>query len=58
MKITQVIGREIYNSRGLPTIECELILQNGKRVFGSAPTGISKGSHEVVDLIDGGMRLM
>ena len=58
MKITHVIGREIFNSRGLPTVECEIVLENGVRVTASVPTGASVGSHEAVELRDGGTRLM
>lgn len=52
MKIIQVIGREIFDSRGLPTIECELTLEGGKRVFSSVPTGKSTSSHGMVELRD------
>ena len=58
MKITQIIGREIYNSRGFPTLECELLLDNSISVTASVPTGTSTGPHEAAELRDGGMRLM
>lgn len=58
MKITHVIGREIYNSRGMPTIECELVLDNSVRVRASAPSGLSVSSYEAQYLYDGGERLM
>ena len=41
MKIIQVVGREIFDSRGMPTIECEIILENGLRAVASVPTGAS-----------------
>lgn len=57
MKIISISAREIYNSRGLPTIECELELENGRRVRASVPTGRSCGSHEAREMRDGGLRL-
>jgi len=56
MKITKVIAREIYDSRGLPTVECEIFLENGMRACAAVPSGKSKGSHEAVELRDGGTR--
>lgn len=58
MKISQIIGREIYDSRGLPTIECDLILENGTFVTSSVPSGMSRGNFEAVELRDGGKRMM
>lgn len=58
MKISNVIGREIYDSRGLPTIECDLVLDNEVVVTASVPSGTSKGSFEAVELRDGGTRLL
>lgn len=46
MKIAKVIGREIYDARGLPTVECEISLDDGSYVSASVPTGISRGKHE------------
>jgi len=61
MKISQVIGREIFDSRGLPTIECELILElnSGQNlsVRASVPSGTSIGKHEAVELRDDKKRL-
>ncbi len=57
MKITKVVGREIYDSRGWPTIECELVLDNEITVLGSVPTGASVGHYEAHDLRDEGQRL-
>ena len=52
MKITEVIGREIFDSRGYPTIECELILDDTYNVIASVPAGKSRGSKEVKELRD------
>ncbi len=57
MKIVNVSAREIFNSRGMPTIECELTLEEGKRVVASVPTGTSRGEGEALELRDGGTRL-
>jgi len=61
MKISQVIGREIFDSRGFPTLECELILEldSGQylSVRASVPSGISTGTHEAFQLRDGKKRL-
>lgn len=46
MKIAKVVGREIYDGRGYPTIECEITLEDGSYVCASVPTGISRGKHE------------
>lgn len=40
MKITRVSGREIFDSRGFPTIECEIVLEEGFVVTGSSPNSI------------------
>jgi len=58
MKITNVIGREIFDSRGMPTIECTLILENGVQVSACVPSGLSRSSYEASELRDGGHRLM
>jgi enolase len=57
MKIAQLLGREIYDSRGYPTLECELVLENGGCLSASVPSGASKGTHEAFEMRDGGMRL-
>lgn len=58
MKIAEIHGREIYDSRGLPTIACELVLENGVYVTSYVPSGASKGSKEALELRDGGERLL
>lgn len=58
MKITNVKGREIFDSRGFPTIECELTLDGEKTVIASAPSGMSRGAFEAVELRDEANRLM
>lgn len=57
MKITDVIGREIFNSQGFPTLECTLVLDNELCVSASVPCGTSRSSHEAVPLYDGGERV-
>ncbi|EKD48598.1 MAG: hypothetical protein ACD_64C00232G0002 [uncultured bacterium] len=58
MKIISITAREIYDSRGNPTIECTVGLENGKEAVASVPSGKSRGEHEAFELRDGGMRLM
>lgn len=53
MKIRNIFGREILDSRGFPTIQCILKLDNGRDVFTSVPSGASTGSHEAHELRDG-----
>ncbi|PPI87766.1 phosphopyruvate hydratase [Candidatus Pantoea edessiphila] len=52
-KIIKVIGREIIDSRGNPTIEAEVHLENGCFGLASVPSGASKGSREALELRDG-----
>ena len=54
--IEQVIGREVLDSRGNPTVEAEVILSSGARGRAIAPSGASTGIHEAVELRDGGSR--
>lgn len=53
LKIEKVIGREIMDSRGNPTIEAEVILSDGTTGRGSAPSGASTGKFESLELRDG-----
>jgi enolase len=57
MKITDIIGREIFNSQGLPTLECTLVLDDSFSVSASVPRGMSRSSFEAVPLYDGGTRV-
>ena len=50
--IVEVIGREIIDSRGNPTVEVEVILENGFMGRASIPSGASTGSHEALELRD------
>ena len=56
MKITDVIGREILDSRGNPTVEVDVILENGVMGRASVPSGASTGEREALELRDGGAR--
>lgn len=58
MKIAKVLGREIFDARGYPTLECEITLEDGSYVTGSVPSGTSRGAFEAHELRDGGKRLM
>ena len=51
--ITRVIGREILDSRGNPTIEAEVTLDNGVVGRAAAPSGASTGTREAIELRDG-----
>ncbi len=50
--IIQVIGREIIDSRGNPTVEVEVLLEGGIKGRASVPSGASTGSHEALELRD------
>lgn len=52
--IKSVIGRRLWDSRGRPTVEAEIVLAGGARGRAIAPAGASAGSAEAVDLRDGG----
>ncbi len=54
--IKSVIAREILDSRGNPTVEVEVLLDNGVRGVAAVPSGASTGAHEAVELRDGGAR--
>ncbi len=53
-RIEKVIGRRVWDSRGRPTVEAEVVLTGGLRGRAIAPAGASTGSGEVLDLRDGG----
>lgn len=52
VKIKDLIGREILDSRGNPTVEVELVIDNGIKVTASVPSGASTGSREALELRD------
>jgi enolase len=54
--IEQVIGREILDSRGNPTVEVDVVLESGAAGRAAVPSGASTGSFEAVELRDGGER--
>ena len=56
MKIVSIKGREVLDSRGSPTVEAQLLLDNGQSILASAPSGKSTGSHEALELRDGDNR--
>ena len=51
--IVDVIGREILDSRGNPTVEVDVMLEDGARGRAAVPSGASTGAHEAVELRDG-----
>lgn len=58
MKIAKIVGREIFDSRGLPTVLCEITLDNDAFVWASVPSGASCGEQEALELRDKEERLM
>lgn len=54
--ITSVRARQIWDSRGRPTVEAEIALAGGGTGRACAPAGASRGAHEAIDLRDGGAR--
>ena len=53
LEITKVVGREILDSRGNPTVEAEVTLADGTVARGTAPSGASTGEFEALELRDG-----
>lgn len=51
--ISSVVGREVLDSRGNPTVEVEVVLEGGARGRAIVPSGASTGRHEAVELRDG-----
>src|SRR6201996_1507892 len=51
--IVDIIGREILDSRGNPTVEVDVVLEDGSRGRAGGPSGASTGAHEAVELRDG-----
>src|SRR5690606_14068107 len=56
--ITDNIGREILDSRGNPTVEVDVTLEDGSKGRAAVPSGASTGAHEAVELRDGGKRYL
>lgn len=52
--IVDVIGRQIFDSRGNPTVEVDVVLEDGSFGRAAVPSGASTGAHEAVELRDGG----
>ena len=52
-RISKVIGREILDSRGNPTVEADVILESGNTGRAAAPSGASTGEREAIELRDG-----
>ena len=57
-EIVSVVGREILDSRGNPTVEVEVTLGSGASARAAVPSGASTGEHEAVELRDGGARYL
>src|SRR6266852_1947096 len=53
-RIESIVGRRVWDSRGRPTVESEIFLDNGASGRAIAPAGASTGTHEAVELRDGG----
>ena len=57
-KIKKIHARQIFDSRGNPTIEVDVITENGTLGRAAVPSGASTGEHEAVELRDGGSDYM
>src|SRR5689334_10387385 len=51
--IVDIIGREILDSRGNPTVEVDVLLEDGSEGRAAVPSGASTGAHEAIELRDG-----
>ena len=56
--IANILGREVLDSRGNPTVEVEVLLESGASGRAIVPSGASTGEHEAVELRDGGKRFL
>ncbi len=56
--IIDIVGREILDSRGNPTVEVDVTLEDGSFGRAAVPSGASTGAHEAVELRDGGTRYL
>src|SRR5258708_25826589 len=52
-KIAKVVGREILDSRGNPTVEVDVLLSDGSLGRAAVPSGASTGAHEALEMRDG-----
>ena len=51
--IVDIVGREILDTRGNPTVECDVLLESGVMGRAAVPSGASTGSREAIELRDG-----
>ena len=51
--IIDIVGRQIFDSRGNPTVEVDVVLEDGSQGRAAVPSGASTGAHEAVELRDG-----
>ncbi len=56
--IVDIVGREILDSRGNPTVEVDVTLEDGSKGRAAVPSGASTGAHEAMELRDGGKRYL
>ena len=57
-KIAKIHARQIFDSRGNPTVEVDVLTENGFLGRAAVPSGASTGEHEAVELRDGGNKYM
>src|SRR5512133_477459 len=57
VKITKVVGRQILDSRGNPTVEVDIVLDNGFLARAAVPSGASTGEFEACELRDGNKKV-
>ena len=57
-KIKKIIAREILDSRGFPTVEADVMLTDGSFGRAAVPSGASTGTHEALEMRDGGKRYL
>jgi enolase len=58
MKISSIQALQIYDSRGFPTVECHVVLEDGTEGVGMVPSGASTGQFEALELRDGENRFL
>ncbi|MHC4597493.1 MAG: phosphopyruvate hydratase [Planctomycetota bacterium] len=58
VEIEEILAREILDSRGNPTVEVDVLLEDGSFGRAAVPSGASTGTHEAVELRDGGERFL